>query len=1073
MNAPDGDQRNPDESVLAKDIANICRDYESTWQPDSVAAILGHIRQFQEPERSLLRRKLVQIDKRMREQQGVDCSPQTYSSVLPANDPWLLELLSDDLTRSLASGDRETMAVASGSTGDIDFSCDDLSLRQFADYVLLDEVGRGGMGVVYRARQISLNRLVALKMIASGEFAGPNEIQRFRTEAEAAAKLDHPGIVPVYEFGESKGRHFFSMALVEGNSLRERIQREGPLSASVAARMVKQMAEAIDYAHEQEIVHRDLKPSNVLMAGDDSPRISDFGLAKQLAALSGSTHSGQILGSPSYMSPEQARGAANVDQRADIYGLGGVLYFILTGRPPFQAASVAQTLRLVCDVDPVMPRSLNPAIPRDLETIVIKCLQKEPGRRYGSARELAADLQSFLSGQPIQARPVSRLERTVMWARRRPGVASLLALLFVAMLAGTTISTYFAVERQMALNESQAEFERAESALDDLRDSIGQFVEVVGTEELLQEERFRPVLKRLLAHALRQYEAYIEEHAGSQDAETRAEIARSLRGIGKIHEFSGDVEESIRAYEESIGLQNELVQAYPANAEYRHVLSDTHLKLGEMLRAMGQSEAAQASFETGLNLLTELVKQVPQEGDYQRDLALSHSALGVLFLRTGRPEEALESGQESIRIFEQLLKAHPDVIDYRSAMATSLGDFSIALLENGKRDEAIGVSQRALQLRKDLATESPETDKYLFELAISRTNYGNLLAATDNEAALAQYGDALELMTSLVEKNPTVTIYRADAARLHNAIGVIYKNQNELERSISKIEAALELQEQLAREHPKVVRYSYDLAGRMSNLGNTYKRLDQPEDALGAFEGALDIFNKLVQQHSDQTDLQISQGGTLLNLGILHRTAFADHDAALDALSQAAEIFGRLRMELPNRPIIPFLLRNVHLEQASTYKADENWPEVASQIGEALSLDDGRDQAMIHADWTHAVAMTGEYATAIRGAETVIERAALASDEPKWELAFKAARALSVAATALAQDAALDESDQQQQHDALVAKAMEIVRKLAAAGHFDDEGRRQELDTHADFAAVREHEDFARLFATAGNGQRN
>jgi WD40 repeat protein/tRNA A-37 threonylcarbamoyl transferase component Bud32 len=329
-------------------------------------------------------------------------------------------------------------------------------------YVLADVLGRGGMGVVYRATQIRLQRPVALKMIATGQLASEDEVRRFRAEAEAASQLDHPGIVPIFEAGEHEGQHYFAMGLVEGGSLAERV-KEGPLPPAEAAALVRQIALALAYAHKRGIIHRDLKPANILLQrkseildptahGGDSvsnigfrssdfvPKVTDFGLAKRLHRDSQLTGTGQIMGTPSYMAPEQAAGRTReVDTRADLYALGAILYCLLTGRPPFQAASAMDTLRQVIDKEPVAPRQLNSAVSRDLETVCLKCLRKEPDRRYASADELAEDLRRFLDGEPVRARPAGRSERLWRWCRRNPVLAATAGTAGLATLAAVVI----------------------------------------------------------------------------------------------------------------------------------------------------------------------------------------------------------------------------------------------------------------------------------------------------------------------------------------------------------------------------------------------------------------------------------------------------------------------------------------------------------------------------------------------------------------------------------------------------------------------------------------------------------
>ena len=330
--------------------------------------------------------------------------------------------------------------------------------QRFGDYELLRELGRGGMGVVYQARQLSLDRVVALKVIRAEHLAREEDVRRFRVEAAAAAQLQHPNIVTVHEAGEIGGRHFYSMDHVDGPSLAERV-RTHPPSALQAARLAKTLAEAIQHAHDRGILHRDLKPSNILIGSDGEPRVADFGLAKVLRDESSVTRTGEIMGSPSYMAPEQARGRSrDVDGRADVYALGAVLYEMLAGRPPFRAATSIETIRLAMEREPVSPRVLDPRLPRDLVTICLKCLEKDPARRYASARRLAEDLGRFLENKPIAARPVSRPERLWRWCRRKPLTAVLAASLLLAAWLGWHA---YRSSRQLEQEKMQAAIETA------------------------------------------------------------------------------------------------------------------------------------------------------------------------------------------------------------------------------------------------------------------------------------------------------------------------------------------------------------------------------------------------------------------------------------------------------------------------------------------------------------------------------------------------------------------------------------------------------------------------------------
>ena len=388
------------------------------------------------------------------------------------------------ITQDRAAADKSDPSSATQVGGRITAKTD--AVGQIVEgYEILSELGRGGMGVVYKARQTSLKRLVALKMLLGGRHADASQRARFHAEAEVVAKLQHPNIVQIFEIGEHEGNPFFSMEYVDGVNLAQHLSND-LLEVGKAARLVLEIAEAVHFAHQHGIIHRDLKPSNVLLQkplsadqaetlhsrpsattaiSDLIPKISDFGLAKHLEADSKLTQSGAVIGTPSYMAPEQADGNLQaIGPRTDVYALGAILYETLTGRPPFRGASIVDTLDQVRRLDPVPPSRLQSKVPRDLEVICLKCLRKEAANRYGSAAELADDLRRFLNGEPIQARPVGVPERAWRWCRRYPAVASLLATVVLCVLggvAGVLLFAFRASEKAREANEARIATEQA------------------------------------------------------------------------------------------------------------------------------------------------------------------------------------------------------------------------------------------------------------------------------------------------------------------------------------------------------------------------------------------------------------------------------------------------------------------------------------------------------------------------------------------------------------------------------------------------------------------------------------
>jgi hypothetical protein len=426
--------------------------------------------------------------------------PPSTDPILTA-DPHLRAAVQASETATLpppsAAADAVTLASTTGSPA--------LERVAVPGYEILGELGRGGMGVVYKARHLGLNRLVALKMILAGGHAGPDELARFRAEAEAVARLNHPNIVQIHDVGESGGLPYFSLEFVEGGSLDRKLAGT-PLPSDEAAQLAERLARAMAAAHAAGLVHRDLKPANVLLGADGTPKVTDFGLAKKLDTA-GQTASGAIMGTPSYMAPEQASGKSReIGPACDVYALGAILYECLTGRPPFKAATPLDTIMQVVSAEPVSPRQLNVRVPVDLETICLKCLQKEAARRYAGAAAMADELSRFRDGLPIQARPVGSLERAAKWVKRRPTAAATAALLALLVLgAAVALPVMFFLWLRAEISQVQAAADRLK-AVEAQKEAENRYQETLQAKQDLETARTRErqLLEQQLASANRE-----------------------------------------------------------------------------------------------------------------------------------------------------------------------------------------------------------------------------------------------------------------------------------------------------------------------------------------------------------------------------------------------------------------------------------------------------------------------------------------------------------------------------------------------------------------------------------------
>jgi serine/threonine-protein kinase len=743
-------------------------------------------------------------------------------------------------------------------------------LPSIPDYAIEGQLGRGGMGIVYLARQVRLKRLVALKMIRGAELTGPQDKERFRIEAEAAARLQHPNVVQIFEVGEVQGRPFLALEYVEGGSLANKLGGT-PLPAREAAQLAETIARAVQSAHLQGVIHRDLKPSNVLLTRDRVPKISDFGLAKQLGADSGQTQVGQILGTPSYMAPEQARGGAvAVTVSADVYAVGAILYEMLTGRPPFRAASVLDTLEQVRSQEPVPPTRLQPKCPRDLETICLKCLHKDPQQRYPSCEALADDLRRFLSYEPIQARPTGSIERLWRWCRRKPALASLAAsaaLLPVTIVVALSIGLW-AVNREK--NRAEGALTAEAQARQSTRQALDEMSSQVIDDWLSRQTYLEPIHQAFLEKALRYYEEFARE-AGDTE-EIRHDVARAYLRVGTIQQKLGNHEQAESALRHAQELLNQLVADFPASAGHKRELARSHDSLGILLKVTGRLDEAEVAFDAELALMRQLAEDFPEAPQYREDLAASHNSMATILEVTGRTKAAEEQFREALVICKQLDADFPGEPRYRDRVAKAYNNWGFLLRLTSRSKEAEDAYRAALEISTKLVAAFPSVPAYRDTRANSYHSLGIILAFSNRlEDAATAYREGLALNKWLAANFPSVPDYRAALARGHSNLGSVFRKLIRLKDAEEAYREAVVIQQRLVEEFPKVTQNRVELAFTYNLLGVLFDSSGRLQEAEKPYRDALVQRKLLAEEFPKVPEYQNDVAGTLGNLARLSR----------------------------------------------------------------------------------------------------------------------------------------------------------------------------------------------------------
>jgi serine/threonine-protein kinase len=772
---------------------------------------------------------------------------------------------------------------------------------------------KGGLGQVSVALDEELHREVALKEIQDGYADRADSRARFVLEAEITGGLEHPGIVPVYGLGAyADGRPFYAMRFIRGDSLQDAITRfhkedvpgrdagERALAMRQLLGRFIDVCNAVAYAHSRGVLHRDLKPGNVMLGKYGETLVVDWGLAKPLghadreaesgegalhpASGSGSTPTqmGTAIGTPAYMSPEQAAGRLDqLGPASDVYSLGATLYFLLAGKPPFDEKDVGVLLQKVQRGEFPPPSQYKSGVPRALEAICLKALALKPESRYLTALQLAADLEHWLGDEPVTAYREPTTDKVRRWVRRHRGLTAGAAGLSLTAVAALAIGL-FAVnhERQQTEKALEAETqartdeaharEQADGNLRLARDAVDKTVTKIAADPQLKQANFHELRRELLQSMVPFYERFVRQR--ENDPQLESERGQAWFSLANLRHEMGRNEEARRDYEQTCALFAQLAANFPDVPDYREGLANSQLNFGRLLVDLGKHDEAELAYAESMRIQTQLTADFPTRPKYRNALANSHHNRGILLYGIGKRGEAEAAFRDALRIREQLAVDFPSIVEYQQRLANTQNDFGILLVNRGKRAEAEIAYHEALKIKTRLAQDFPAVPGYRLELARSYDNLASLLGTLGKEVdAEAAHHDALKIVSRLASEFPAVPHYRQQVARISLNHASVLDRLGKPGEAAHVYADALKIQEQLAAEFPAVPQYRRELATTHTNLSKVLNALGKNDDAEAACREGLKIWRQLAADFAVVPDYQLGLGMTLTNLAVLTR----------------------------------------------------------------------------------------------------------------------------------------------------------------------------------------------------------
>lgn len=832
-------------------LAELTREQITRWNAGDCVRVEDLLRQHtdlaDDPAAVL---DLIYSEVLLREDRGEQPSDTEYSARFPE--------LSDSLQRQFqlhralqldSAGSPESQDIAAGSTqpGGLTGAPLPESAEAIDGFELLDVAGRGGTGVVYRARDRRLNRIVALKLIAGPDVCDPAQSQRILREAEAAARLRHPGIVQVFSTGEYRGTPCLVMEYFAGGTLARKLQ-DGVFESRDAAELMQRIADAVHHAHRQGVIHRDLKPGNILLDDDDNPHVSDFGLARRIDASQTLHATGDVVGTPAWMAPEQARGE-NIDHRADVYSLGAILYELLVGRPPFKAATHWEILRQVMTDDPVPPRALNPAVPVELDTICLHCLHKDADQRYGSASELAAELQRFLAGEPLRARPVSRLRRLGKWCRRNPAMAATSGLAATLLLAIGLGSVLYALQLAAAYETIKQQQQRALRAEQQARTDRAAAVDALHT---LARSVFDDLTANAASIADRQpiVDAVMNgldnltQVAGDRTADRTALIARQR--LADLLALSGRHEEAAERYQQAIALAESLLQTAPDDRVAHSDFVRAHSILALHHQQIGNHDDAVRHEQIARTHLDGMLERWPDDVSVRRYQVTLHQRRLDNLWTTATPSETLVWGRQALRDVSTLLQMsdnREDDLGLASSICQRVGRAAIDLYRPQLAADCFADARRH---ESALLDEFEDNEFHrLSRACIDRAAAAAAIMLGRPEEAEEQTARALAVFRDRADGDPRDLNRRRDlldALRQHAASLTAAGRRQAAEEALRE---AIGIGDQLLQEAPGTAAFAASLADCHMKLADVCLRSGRWQDADGEITDARRVLQDL------------------------------------------------------------------------------------------------------------------------------------------------------------------------------------------------------------------------------------